>query len=146
MKSGDIVVYKDTIGTAVTAVGEKDVLRFLPCNHRICSFSSLDIITEEVAREATHDEKIKLITEEYVWGEVVKVHCIGEYQIVEAIGKKDKKVHWHGYINYKDINVTYDSLDCALVGCIGIKHEGRNGRAAMYFYRMINMQQSSEDV
>lgn len=48
---------------------------------------------------------------------------------------KDDKSHWHGYIDYKDTNISYTSLDSALVGCIGHKYEGANGRAAMYFYK-----------
>lgn len=42
---------------------------------------------------------------------------------------KDNKTHWHGYINYKDTNTSYSSLDSALVGCIGRKREGGNGKA-----------------
>ena len=99
----------------------------------------MDTITDNDVREATHEEKIELISKEYTWGEVVKVHCIGEYQIVEAIGKRDGEVHWHGYINYRDTNTGYSSLDSALVGCIGIKYEGGNGKAAMYFCRMVDM-------
>lgn len=139
MKYGDIVVYNNEIGKVVTAMGDKDVFRFLPCNRGTCSFSGLDVITEENTREATHEEKIELITKEYSWGNVVKIHCIGEYQIVEAIGKTDGETQWHGYINYRDTNTSYSSLDSALVGCIGIKYEGGNGRAAMYFCRMIDM-------
>lgn len=139
MKYGDIVVYDNEIGKVVTAMGEKDTFRFLPCNRGTCSFSGLDIITEQNTREATHEEKIELIVKEYTWGKVVKVHCIGEYQIVEAIGKRSGETQWHGYINYRDTNTSYSSLDYALVGCIGIKYEGGNGRAAMYFCRMVDM-------
>ena len=52
---------------------------------------------------------------------------------------KDQKIHYHGYINYKDTNTSYYSLDSALVGCIGRKYEGGNGKAAMYFCKMIGM-------
>lgn len=139
MKYGDIVVYNNEIGKVVTAMEDKDVFRFLPCNRGVCSFSGLDIITEENTREATHEEKIELISKEFTWGEVVKVHCIGEYQIIEAIGRKDGETQWHGYINYRDTNTGYSSLDSALVGCIGIKYEGGNGKAAMYFCKMVDM-------
>lgn len=138
MKYGDIVVYNDMIGKVVED-RETKTFRFLPCGHGSCYFSTLDIITEENIREATHEEKIELISKEYTWGDVVNVHCIGEYQIVEAIGKRDEEVQWHGYINYRDTNTSYSSLDSALVGCIGIKYEGGNGKAAMYFCRMVDM-------
>ena len=137
MKSGDIVIYKDEVGTVVTDYDNKDILRFLPCNYGRYYSSELDEITENDVREATHEEKLDLIRREYHWGEVIKIHCVGEYQIVEA--SKDEKVHYHGYINYNDINKSYYSLDSALVGCIGYKHEGGNGKAAMYFSRMIDM-------
>ena len=136
MKYGDIVVYKNEIGKVVTDEG---LFKFKPCNSGCCYYSNLDTITEDDVREATHEEKIKLITDEYSWGKVIKVHCIGEYQIVESIGKRDGEVHWHGYINYRDTNTSYSSLDSALIGCIGIKYEGGNGKAAMYFCRMVDM-------
>lgn len=134
MKSGDIVVYKGNIGKVV--ISEK-VFKFKPCNSGSCYYSQLDTIIEDDVREATHEEKLQFIAEEYTWGKVIKIHCIGEYQIVEAI--KDNKSQWHGYINYLDTNVSYLSLDSALVGCIGIKYEGGNGKAAMYFNKMVGM-------
>ena len=33
------------------------------------------------------------------------------------------------------------SLDSALIGCIGRKYEGANGKAAMYFEKMIGLEQ-----
>lgn len=137
MKIGDIVIYKSEVGTVVTDYDNREVMRFLPCNYGTYSTSILKAIAEDDIREATHEEKLDLIEREYHWGEVVKIHCVGEYQIIEAI--KDQKIHYHGYINYKDTNTSYYSLDSALVGCIGRKHEGGNGKAAMYFCKMIGM-------
>ena len=134
MKSGDIVVYRGNIGRVVAS---DKLFKFKPCNSGSCYYSELDTITENDIREATHEEKLQLIAVEYTWGKVVNIHCVGEYQIVEAI--KDNETHWHGYIDYKDTNVSYSSLDSALVGCIGIKYEGGNGRAAMYFNKMVGM-------
>lgn len=138
MKSGDIVIYRDDVGTVVTDFENRKILRFLPCNYGVYSTSRLKVITENDVREATHEEKLDLIKREYHWGRVLEIHCIGEYQIVEAI-KDDEKVNYHGYINYKDTNTSYYSLDSALVGCIGRKYEGGNGKAAMYFCKMIGI-------
>lgn len=138
MKSGDIVIYKNEVGTVVTDFENKDILRFLPCKYGSYYCSDLDIISTNDVREATHEEKLNLIRREYNWGHIVKIHCIGEYQIVEAV--KDDNKHWHGYFNYKDTHISWLSLDAALAGCIGYKYEGRNGRAAMYFLKMINME------
>ena len=131
MKSGDIVIYKNKIGKVITDFNDPSILRFLPCNYGSYCSSMLEAITENDVREATHKEKINLIKQEYSWGRVLKIHCIGKYQIVKAI--KNDELHWHGYIDYKDTNISYSSLDSALVGCIGYKHEGANGKAAMYF-------------
>lgn len=139
MKYGDIIVYNGVIGKVVTDYDNEENFKFLPCNYGSYYSSDLETITDNDVREATHEEKVELISKEYAWGEVVKVHCIGEYQIVEAIGKRDGEVQWHGYINYSDTNTGYSSLDSALVGCIGIKYEGGNGKAAMYFCRMVDM-------
>lgn len=136
MKCGDIVVYKNEIGTIVK---DKDDFKFHPCNYGRCYFSELDIITANDVREATHDEKLELIEREFTWGRVVKIHCVGEYQIVEYIDRRDHKTCYHIYINYTDASNSYSSLDAALVGCVGCKYEGRGGRAAMYFEKMIGL-------
>ena len=135
MKYGDIVVYKNEIGKVVTDEG---LFKFKPCNSGCCYYSNLDTITEDDVREATHEEKIKLITDEYSWGKVTKVHCVGEYQIIESV-KENGETNYHGYINYYDTNRGYCSLDSALVGCIGYKYEGANGRASSYFCKMVDM-------
>ena len=137
MKYGDIVVYKNEIGKVVTDEG---LFKFKPCNSGCCYYSNLDTITEDDVREATHEEKIKLITDEYSWGKVTKVHCIGEYQIIEYESKTAPKHLWHTYINYADTNNSYMSLDSPLIGCIGRKYEGVNGKAAMYFEKMIGLE------
>lgn len=137
MKYGDIVVYKNQIGTVVKS--END-FKFHPCDYRSCFFSELSTITDDDVREATHDEKLELIEREFAWGSVIKIHCIGEYQVVEYVHKKKNKTYYHGYIHYRNTNHSYLSLDSALIGCIGYKHEGGNGKAAMYFEKMIGLE------
>lgn len=137
MKYGDIVVYKNQIGTVVKS--END-FKFHPCNYGSCYFSELNTITDEDVREATHEEKLELIEKEFTWGNVIKIHCIGEYQIVEYMNKRDYGTYYHIYINYMDLSHSYSSLDAALVGCVGCKYEGRGSRAAMYFEKMIGLE------
>lgn len=136
MKYGDIVVYNNQIGRVVKSGND---FKFHPCKHGYYSFSLLDTITDNDIREATHDEKLELIEKEFAWGDVFQTHCIGEYQIVEYIDKRNSKKYYHGYINYSDTNRSYSSLDSALIGCIGYKYEGGNGKAAMYFEKMIGI-------
>lgn len=136
MKVGDIVVYNGNLGKVVESGND---FKFFPCNHGRCYFDTLDTITDEDVRETTHEEKLRLIKEEYTWGRVIDIHCIGEYQIVEYEDKRTNEHLWHGYINYSDTNASYYSLDSALIGCIGRKYEGANGKAAMYFEKMIDL-------
>lgn len=136
MKCGDIVVYKNQVGKIVK---NENNFKFLPCAYGRYYSSELDTITENEVREATHEEKIDFIEREFKWGFVVEVHCIGEYQIVEYVNQKDNKTYYHGYINYTNTNCSYLSLDSALIGCIGYKYEGGNGKAAMYFEKMIDL-------
>lgn len=138
MKYEDIVVYKDKIGKVVTTYGKKDEYRFLPCNYGNYYSENLDVITEETVRPATHDEKLKLIKEEYHWGEVKNIHCIGDLQVVEAVNK-ESKTYFHGYINYRDICVSYLSLDSALIGLICRKYEGANEKLSGYIGRILNV-------
>ena len=49
MKYGDIVVYKNQIGTVVKS--END-FKFHPCNYGSCYFSELDTITDADVRKA----------------------------------------------------------------------------------------------
>lgn len=58
MKSGDIVIYRDEVGTVVTDYDKREVLRFLPCNYGTYSTSRLNVITENDVREATHEENL----------------------------------------------------------------------------------------
>lgn len=86
----------------------------------------------------------------FAWGPIVKVHEIGEYQIVEFLrdlsnfhltGQANPyadhgATQFHPYINGRDTGTYYRTLDSALVGCVAYKREGPNGRAADYFDRM----------
>ena len=73
MKIGDIVVYNGKIGKVI-----KDVngFRFKPMGYGRYYISDLDTIFDNSVREATNEEKIRLIKEEYVWGYIINIHCI----------------------------------------------------------------------
>lgn len=137
MKYGDIVVFNNEIGKVVETCGKTGEYRFLPCDYGTYYSEDLNLISDGVIREATHEEKITLLSKEYHWGHVIAVHCIGEYQIIEYV--KAGEMLWHGYINYKDTNCSYSSLDSALIGCITRKHEGANGHAHEYFCKMVGL-------
>jgi len=79
--------------------------------------------------------------ENFTWGRVVRLHVVGEYEIVEYIAEhveetKDR-TQFHVYVDGRDTNTSAASLDEALAIAISYKYEGPNGRAARYFMRML---------
>lgn len=137
MKVGDIVVYKEKIGHVVTSDGK---FKFFPCNQGHCQFRFLDTITETDIREATHEEKLELLTEAFNLGRVVRFHCIGEYQVAEYVDNQNQ-TSWYGYVDYHPTNEISSTLDAALICCIGYKHEGVNNRSARYICRMLGIKE-----
>lgn len=99
-------------------------------------------------KRTTDIESIKL-GHPFTWGEVVAIHRIGGYEIVESHpwktkgcevlpGHPDKEaIRFHGWVDGKDTCHSFSSLEAAIVGCISYKHEGPNGRADCYFMKMI---------
>ena len=84
----------------------------------------------------------------FTWGEVVFIHEIGEYTIVEYhpwktkdgavfVGNADDSLAFHCYLHKKDIGQSTHSLDSALAFCIDFKFEGANQQASNYFIKMI---------
>lgn len=77
-------------------------------------------------------------------GQIVAVHTIGRYEIVELWHKPapnvlDQTVYlaFATYIDGVSTHNMYDSMEEALVGCIAIAHDGVNTRADRYFMRSI---------
>ena len=60
----------------------------------------------------------------YTWGKLVKVHDVDplEVSIVEYI--HEDKTHFHPYIAKKDTNVSYNTIEQAIVGAILIRKHG----------------------
>jgi hypothetical protein len=100
-----------------------------------------------------------LITQEqvnkYPWGLVITVHSIGEYDIIESYPNEYKNgrgtgeidynhKQYHPYINGKDTNHSYYTLEGALIGAIAQKFDGLNSQAAMYFCKMVGIKQEIE--
>lgn len=132
MKIGDIVVRDNIIGRVVETYGKKGEYRLLPCNYGRYYSEDLEVITDEVIREATFDEKIAFIEEEFKWGTVVKTHCIDEYQFIES-----DTHNFHLYINFKNTCASYETLDVALIGAVCYKN--REERATDYICKMLGI-------
>ena len=78
--------------------------------------------------------------DKFTWGRVMDRHEVGPYEIVEfhphEIGSSARprpvdtsKVEFHGYIDGKDTNESWNTLDEALVGMIVRRHVGPNCHA-----------------
>lgn len=141
MKYEDIIKYENKIGRVVS--DNNGVFRFLPHDKTPYSSSQLAIINEDFVETATHEEKLEFIKQYFRWGRVVTIHSVGEFQIIEYINNIGER-RWHCYSDYIDLHRSYSSLDVALVGCIGIKHEGPNGNAAMYFSKMVGINEATK--
>ena len=86
--------------------------------------------------------------EGFTWGELIKIHSIGEYNIVEyyewerdgirvLTGKPTQEKGYSCYVDGHSIGQGTDSLDSAIVICIAYKHDGYNSQAVTFFMKMI---------
>jgi len=142
MKYGAIVKHNDQLGELVTEDGK---FYFHPVKYGNYYCSDLTEATEENIQETSHEEKIEYLKQEFPWGEIIKVHTIGEYIIFEYISGYDFKnegntvIMFHAYMNYKNISRSYHSLDSCLIGTLAHKYDGANSQAATFFKRMVKM-------
>ncbi len=96
--------------------------------------------------------KERLLNELYTWGKFKAIHEIGLYLIVEyyptkydgcaAInGTYEDFTSFHPFINERDTNTSYNSLEAAIVGAIAYKYDGGNSQAGYFFMKMIKQDQ-----
>lgn len=83
------------------------------------------------------DGKGGFVSVRWVWGGWIDVHTIGQYSIVEYKSKSNETL-FHPYVNGKDTNIGFDSMDEALTGAIAYKYEGPNCHAHKYFMRALH--------
>ena len=89
---------------------------------------------------------------DFSWlGEVLAVHSIGPYDLVEYWHDPSKfhlqdeprdlrrVKNWGTYVNDKKTSISYGSMDEALAGCIAYRAEGPNCQAAHFFIRGIGL-------
>ena len=127
----------DTLGEVLIGVHKETLGKelFYPANYGKYYEKNLSLLENITYTEATEKDYIKYIETTFAWGEIIKVHSVGEYQIVEYIRREGKS--FHPYINYNDTSMSYESLDQALTGVVCEKIEGGNGRANMYLWKML---------
>lgn len=86
----------------------------------------------------------------YTWGEVIAVHEIGPYAVIEALpwtrsgmavntGTVDYEAphNFHCYTDDRHLGHSFGSLEGAIAHCMAYKFDGANSQAAYFFCRMI---------
>lgn len=93
--------------------------------------------------------KIEMIESTAWLGKFVAFHELGEYSIIEYKPKKhtntglitwetfETESDYKPFINGKDTNRSYDSIESAIIAAIAIKYDGCNTRADEYFMKAI---------
>lgn len=129
----------DIVGKVI--IGQYDETKgielFYPAKQGCYNESSLQQLKDLKYTEGTEEDYISYIEQDFSFGEVVKTHVIGEYQIIESI-KEDGEKHFSPYINYDRIRMSYASLDQAITGVICYKYDGANSQANKFLWKMIN--------
>lgn len=78
------------------------------------------------------------INDNFVWGEIQKVHTVGDIQIVEYASRhEDNKTQYHIYVDGKDSRLASNTLDEAILGALGFKYDGRNSQFAYFALKML---------
>lgn len=89
-----------------------------------------------------HTSKLDVIRHSpdlYTWGNIIKIHNIGDYSIVEYEGEDDGGgLSFAPYTNGKDLKISFATLEKALIYTIAYKHDEVSADAATkMFMRMI---------
>jgi hypothetical protein len=105
-----------------------------------------------VLRRTTELDALKR-GEAFTWGEVVAIHSVGAYAVVEhhpwmrtenrmvLTGQPDRQVtEFQAYVDGKDCSQTFGSLEAALAAAIADKAEGPNHRADIYFIKSLGLE------
>ncbi len=71
-------------------------------------------------------------------GQIVKIHDLGRYNLVEYVDKRSGQTFYSGVIDGRSTSNSYETIEEGIVGCIAIAAEGPNTRADRYFFRMLD--------
>ena len=83
-------------------------------------------VRAEAMKKTTDLEKLKAGSP-FTWGEIVAWHEIGPYAILEYLDKEEpisRRRLFHTWIDGRDQNSSFLSLDAALAHCIAVRHDG----------------------
>ena len=102
-------------------------------------------------------KEINALKKEFVWGEITKVHQIGDITIFEYL--EDERFNastgemepagvtrsYHMYVGMKDTNHSDDTLDGAILVALGVKYQGLNSQFSTMASRMLEMESYDPD-
>jgi hypothetical protein len=127
-----------TIGKVITGQYDKTkgVELFYPARQGCYNEAELQQLNNLEYTEGIQEDYISYIEQDYSFGDVIKTHIIGEYQIIESV-KEDGEKHFSPYINYDRIRMSYATLDQAITGVICYKYDGANSQANKFLWKMI---------
>jgi len=105
-----------------------------------------------VSRRTTELDALKR-GEPFTWGEVVAIHVVGPYAVVEhhpwmrtesrtvLTGVADPhETEFHPYVDGQDCSQGFGSLEAALAAAIAYKAEGSNHRGDVYFIKSLGLE------
>lgn len=140
MLNDRIVYYQGRLGLLCPASGKgrKDGFVFKPCDAKYYNSGSDPLVDFNYVEETDFDIQCYYLRKTFVWGKIINIYTIGDYQIIEYISDKDETL-FHIYINFSDTNWSVRTLDQALVAAIAYKQEGPNSSAHRYFFKMLDM-------
>jgi len=122
----------------------KDLVRLQLTKRGLSALASSRNASGQKLKETTSLEKLKQGAP-FTWGEIVEIHVIGNYTIVEyhpwqtqrdkvLSGNVDlEETAYCPYVNGEDLHQSFSTLDWALAACISYAYEGLNQRGFLYF-------------
>ena len=87
--------------------------------------------------EKENKHTLDYIRKTFNWGNIVTIHTISNFQIVECL-RKDKKMFCI-YIDYEEQGVYTDTLDTAIITALSLKYDASEMPGIM-FGRMIGIE------
>lgn len=86
------------------------------------------------------NKNIKDLENKFTWGKIIKIHTIGNFQIVEYEDQEENKILYHVYVNFDDMNISYYDLESALIFAIAYnksKNHNTSNYATKFFMKML---------
>jgi hypothetical protein len=82
---------------------------------------------------------------EFPWGQVLQIHSIGDFDIVEYISTDNGNVYYSVYVDGTDGIGYADTLDEAILTALGYKYLDCNNQFASFARKMLEMDKPVSD-